>query len=87
MVSNEQSRKTFVESCLVFLKNFNFDGLDFDWEYPGARGGKPEDKQNYILLLKELKEAFKPKGYLLTAAVSAGKWYIDPAYNIASLSK
>lgn len=56
-------------------------------EYPAARGGKPQDKANFALLLKELKEAFIPHGYLLTSAVSAGKWFIDPAYDIPEISK
>jgi len=87
MASSESSRKTFVQSVVEFLEKFNFDGLDFDWEYPAARGGKPDDKKNYILLLKELKEAFKPKRFLLTAAVPAGKRFIDHGFDIKSMSK
>ncbi len=63
--------------------NFYF----FPTEYPASRGGKPEDKRNFVLLLQELKEAFLPKGYLLTAAVSAGKYFADPAYDIPQVSK
>ena len=39
-----------------------------------------------MLLLKELKEAFGQR-YLLTAAVSAGKYFADPAYDIPQVSK
>lgn len=56
-------------------------------EYPASRGGKPEDKRNFVTLLRELKQAFTPKGYLLTAAVSAGKYFADPAYDIPQVSK
>ena len=61
-------------------------------EYPGyldqgKLGGNPADKQNYVELIKELHEAFQPKGYLLTAAASAGKQAIDIAYDVPALSK
>ena len=36
--------KIFTQSVVDILREFDFDGLDFDWEYPGARGGAPEDK-------------------------------------------
>ncbi|GFU30430.1 chitotriosidase-1 [Nephila pilipes] len=87
MAKNPSSRKTFVDSCVTYLQRFGFDGLDLDWEYPATRGGIPEDKKNFILLLKELKEAFSSRGLLLTAAVSAGQKTIDVAYDIPALAK
>lgn len=87
MASEPEARARFVDSVVKFLAKYNFDGLDFDWEYPGSRGGASHDKQNFVKLLRELKQAFAPHGYLLTAAVSAGKWFIDPAYDIPQVSK
>ncbi|OTF83884.1 mite allergen-like protein (Chitinase-like) [Euroglyphus maynei] len=64
-------------------------------EYPAMQAsgdsdrkpGRTEDKEDYINLLRELHEAFRPHGYALSAAVSAGKPTIDRAYNIPEMSK
>ncbi|KAJ0170307.1 hypothetical protein K1T71_014235 [Dendrolimus kikuchii] len=87
MASDPELRQTFIKSVMVFLDNYKFDGLDLDWEYPTKRGGLPEDRTNFISLVKELKEAFEPKGYILTAALGAGKTTMDTAYDLAKLSR
>lgn len=50
MVSNVASRKAFISSALDFLKQYGFQGLDVDWEWPTSpgRGGRPEDTQNHV---------------------------------------
>ncbi|XP_017798525.1 PREDICTED: probable chitinase 2 [Habropoda laboriosa] len=87
LASSLERRTTFVNSVVDFLGTYNFNGLDLDWEYPGSRGGVPADKENFVSLVKELKEAFRPSKYLLTAAISANKDAIDVAYDIPELSK
>ena len=45
----------FIKSALRFLRQYNFDGLDLDWEYPTQRaGGRPQDRQNYATLITVL---------------------------------
>ena len=44
MVSDPSQRAKFTASVVDFLLKYNFDGLDFDWEYPANRGGVPSDK-------------------------------------------
>lgn len=87
MAANPAARQTFVQSVVDLLEKYHFDGLDVDWEYPAARGGKAEDRQNFIDLLKDLRSALAPKSLLLTAAVSAGKWTIDPSYDVSKVSE
>lgn len=79
----EQSRTTFAESCVQFIRDYGFDGVDIDWEYP-VEGGlesnirRPEDGVNYTLLLRELREQLDAaalvdgREYLLTIASPAG---------------
>ncbi|KAL3288168.1 hypothetical protein HHI36_002619 [Cryptolaemus montrouzieri] len=86
MVSDEKRRRRFVQNALNFIKKYNFDGLDLDWEFPGKRGGTTTDKENFLLLVKELKSEFKKHNLLLTAAFGAGKDTIDIAYDVEGLS-
>ena len=58
MAADDDKRSTFVSSAVQFLKKYRFDGLDLAWAYPTQRGGKPEDKENFIILLKELRWRF-----------------------------
>ena len=62
MALTPASRATFIDSVVVFVTRYNLDGLDIDWEFPGEPGAghafRPEDKQNYTLLLKELRARF-----------------------------
>ncbi|XP_075988351.1 chitinase 2 [Anticarsia gemmatalis] len=87
MASKPESRAAFIKSVLLMLANYKFDGLDLDWEYPTKRDGKPYDRENFVQLVKELSEAFEPHGYILTAALGAGKTTMDTAYDLAKLSR
>jgi chitinase len=58
----QASRQTFIDSVMDFLTRYHLDGLDIDWEYPGMVGSghpfRPKDKQNFTLLLAELRSRF-----------------------------
>jgi len=62
MALTAESRRLFEDSVMQFLTQYDLDGLDIDWEYPGMPGAghpfRPEDKQNFTSLVKELRERF-----------------------------
>jgi chitinase len=89
MSRTREGRRKFIDSVIVFLDRFKFDGLDLDWEYPANRDSEdyPEDKQNFAHLVRETREEFDKYGYLLTAAVSAGEPTIKKAYDIPTISR
>ena len=62
MALTSASRAVFIDSVDKFVTRYELDGLDIDWEYPGLVGSghpfRPEDKQNYTLLVKELRFHF-----------------------------
>lgn len=82
MASTEQTREIFAKSSLSTVKNAGLDGIDLDWEYPSYTvaniGGKKEDKHNFTLLLKEIRETFdkENKNYMLTIAAGGGEYYL-----------
>ncbi|XP_047144116.2 acidic mammalian chitinase isoform X1 [Hydra vulgaris] len=93
MVNSQTNRNAFIKSTVDLLRQWNFDGLDLDWEYPSGRGNSPPgDKQMFTILCGELVKAFeadavssnKPR-LLLTAAVSASYLIIDAGYEVKEL--
>uniref|UniRef100_A0A671VAW9 chitinase n=1 Tax=Sparus aurata TaxID=8175 RepID=A0A671VAW9_SPAAU len=94
MVLSSANRQTFINSVISFLREYEFDGLDIDWEYPANRGGSSQDKQYYSVFLEEMRAAFENEAkqsnkarLLMSAAVSAGKDTIDSAYQIPKLGQ
>ncbi|XP_049826280.1 acidic mammalian chitinase-like [Aethina tumida] len=71
-------RANMAKSAIEFMQKYNYDGIDVDWEYP-------YDKENYVNLLRELKQEFEPHGYLLTVAVAAIP--TDAAYDVPSMTE
>jgi len=81
MALTKETRKIFIASAVDFVTKYKLDGLDIDWEYPGLEGDhnafRPEDKENYTLLLKELRVRFDREGrrlhkHLYTSIATGG---------------
>ncbi|HEM6628089.1 TPA: glycoside hydrolase family 18 protein [Citrobacter farmeri] len=70
-----ETRAVFIQSAMEIMRKYGLDGIDLDWEYPvnGAWGlvaSQPADRENFTLLLKELRQAVGSHK-LVTIAVGA----------------
>ncbi|MDI9485008.1 MAG: glycoside hydrolase family 18 protein [Bacillota bacterium] len=85
--STSEGRRLMATTAVEVLREHKLDGIDVDWEYPcyGVAGiaSQPADKQNFTLLLKEMRRAFDEQGekdgrhYLLTIAAGADQYFVD----------
>lgn len=82
--STAAGREKLAESVVTFLETYPmFDGVDFDWEYPGgggleSNGVSPQDGENYAELLKlvrtklDVLEQQTGRDYEISVAAPAG---------------
>jgi chitinase len=79
MVNNATARATFIKNLVDFIKANNYDGADFDLEYPGS-----SERANFATLLIDVRAAFKTNNIpLLSAAVPASDW--NGGYDVAKI--
>ncbi|CAF3388476.1 unnamed protein product [Rotaria sp. Silwood1] len=92
VLRSDNNRAKFINQTIAFLQEWQFDGLDLDWEFPGSRdrGASADSKIKFNILIRELRQAFeddairinKTNRLLLTAAVAADPKKIDQGYVI-----
>jgi chitinase len=97
VMANPQTRAAFVRNVLNFANQYGFDGVDIDWEYPVVGGntdaamagvnyvevnrGSPSDAINFVLMLKELREAVNAEA-MVNPRTKTGKKEISTAVGL-----
>lgn len=80
MAQTDSTRMAFAADCKRVIDQFDLDGIDIDWEYPGIGTAgvsfSPEDTDNFSLLMKDVRHAIG-KDKLLTIATQAGAKYYN----------
>jgi chitinase len=74
MVATPTTRKTFLTALEAILTEYDFDGVDYNWEYPRSA----EEWRRWALLLKESKEMLK--GGDRTRNIVTFTMYLDPRH-------
>lgn len=78
LAASDSLRKAFAASCRSLVDSIGLDGIDFDWEFPGTEGGTPDDPANFVLLIKELRNALGPDRLLTIAGGATACGLIIP---------
>ena len=84
MAKNPDKRALFCSECLRICNEYNFDGVDIDWEYPTYaakdgdhyNGADSHDTENFSILMRELRRTLGPYRLISYAASDSGQ-YID----------
>ena len=79
--SSSKNRKEFAKSVKKANEYFGTDGIDLDWEYPAIAGFpshkyKPDDKENFTSLVKQLRKKLGKKSEI-TFASGGFTEYVD----------
>ncbi|KAI0719635.1 glycoside hydrolase [Cerioporus squamosus] len=71
-VATPQGRSTLANNIAAMYQQFDLDGIDIDWEYPGQGGNdgnmvSPDDSANFLEFLRALRGTL-PSNAIITAA-------------------
>uniref|UniRef100_A0A914I6X7 Protein kinase domain-containing protein n=1 Tax=Globodera rostochiensis TaxID=31243 RepID=A0A914I6X7_GLORO len=83
MISSAENRHTFISTAISWVRRFDFDGIDIDWDNPEG------DKENYDIFLKAAIEESRVgwARLLITIEVEGKRQIVDRSYNIAGIAE
>ena len=84
VAADPQKRARFAHGCIRHIRNYGFDGIDIDWEFPGyvRHNGTPQDRFNFTYLLQTVRDSLAAYGkttgrqYLLSASLPAAAGHL-----------
>ncbi|MGL4656794.1 MAG: glycosyl hydrolase family 18 protein [Sarcina sp.] len=106
VTADPSKRAKLIDNLVKYVEYANMDFVDLDWEYPGEKRdpdkvdnhqdegttkARPEDKENYVTFLEELRVALDKKGaelgkyYEISVALPAPKSKVDNGIDVPRL--
>ena len=83
------SRYNFARQVKQLMDQYKIDGIDIDWEYPGSSAAgiksRPEDKENFTLLLTALRDVLGENTWLSVAG-TGDKAYINNSIDVLNVA-
>lgn len=80
MAGDRNKRNRFVKQCRDVINEYNLDGIDLDWEFPGTEKGghtaSENDAENYGLLVADLRKKLGKKKWISFYSHNSGE-FID----------
>ena len=72
------SRYNFAREAKRWVDEYNLDGVDIDWEYPGSSASgirsRPQDKENFTLLLTALRDVLGADAWISVAGTGEASY-------------
>ncbi|KAJ2482215.1 hypothetical protein IWW56_001236 [Coemansia sp. RSA 2131] len=99
ILKNPSTKSTLIQSMVSYVKQYELDGIDIDWEYPGRLGNNcnvfdvANDTPNYLLFLQDLRKefdsAFGARKKLITLAVRVQPFEVNgtPISDLSEFAK
>ena len=94
VVDTPKTRETFNVHAANWLRTNGYDGIDINWEYPGAeeRGSQPADKRKFAHWITEMRLMFQAEAFqrkkerlIISAAVPASSHWVNKGFEVRSL--
>ncbi|KAL4986581.1 hypothetical protein BDW68DRAFT_178605 [Aspergillus falconensis] len=87
LAASTTAQQAFLDSLVAFLDQYGFDGVDIDWEYPGAsdRFGTKADYANFVSFLQKVRSALG-SSYGLSITLPSSYWYLQN-FDIAKIAE
>lgn len=83
------SRYNFARNVNNLIKEYNLDGVDIDWEYPGVSAAgiksRPNDRENFTLLLTAIRDVIGNDKWLSVAG-TGDRAYINNSVEIQNIA-